>query len=240
MEGTMRTFLSMLVVLVGLSPVVAEAQDAPAAGASSSEATAPTAETGHAALMHPSTILSPGILGTVGGGRSVDFGIGAQLRLDYYPTTLPMRVGGWITGEVLGDSSMRAAGGLTGGMWIFDCQVGVAYRSATDHYAGSLGLVIGKTINFGWVSIGGRITIPLVDFTSANGAQQTQGIEGTFVLGFSMPQTLDGTARNPLDCPRHAMRDACPCHRRGSGAASDVAEAAEEPEAPAATTTTPS
>lgn len=203
----MRTFLLALVVLVGSVPA-ALAQDVAAA-----DPEAPAAETGRAALMHPSTILSPGILGTVGGGRSVDFGIGAQLRLDYYPTTLPVRMGGWVTGEVLGDSSMRAAGGLTGGMWIFDCQIGVAYRSATDHYAGSLGLVIGKTINFGWVSIGGRVTIPLVDFTEANGgAQQTQGVEGTFVLTFSMPQTLDGTARNPLDCPRRAMQDACPCH----------------------------
>ena len=192
--------------LVLISGSVALAQETPAA--------APAAETGRTALMHPSTILSPGILGTVGGGRSVDFGIGAQLRLDYYPTTLPVRFGGWVTGEVLGDSSMRAAGGLTGGMWIFDCQMGIAYRSGTDHYAGSLGLVIGKTINFGWVSIGGRVTIPLVDFTTGNGAQQTQGVEGTFVLVFSMPQTLDGTARNPLDCPRQAIRDACPCHQR--------------------------
>jgi len=192
--------------LVLISGSVALAQEAPAAAA-------PAAETGRAALMHPSTILSPGILGTVGGGRSVDFGIGAQLRLDYYPTTLPIRMGGWVTGEVLGDSSMRAAGGLTGGMWIFDCQIGVAYRSGTDRFAGSLGLVIGKTINFGWVSVGGRVTIPLVDFTSGNGAQQTQGVEGTFVLIFSMPQTLDGTARNPLDCPRRAMQDACPCHQ---------------------------
>jgi hypothetical protein len=108
-------------------------------------------------------------------------------------------------------------------MWLFDCQIGVAYRSATDHFAGSLGLVIGKTINFGWVSIGGRVTIPLVDFTeSNNAAQQTQGIEGTFVLTFSMPQTLDGEPRNPLDCPRHAMDD-CPCHRH---AADPDAEAA--------------
>jgi hypothetical protein len=203
----MTRFLT-LALAISLVPLAASAQDATTA--------APAAETGRAALMHPSTILSPGILGTIGGGRSVDFGIGAQLRLDYYPTTLPLRMGGWITGEVLGDSSMRAAGGLTGGMWIVDCQIGVAYRSATDHFAGSLGLVIGKTINFGWVSVGGRVTIPLVDFTTGNTAQQTQGVEGTFVLIFSMPQTLDGEARNPLDCPRRAMRDArdaCPCHQ---------------------------
>lgn len=213
----MRNLLLAIVFVLG-SGSLAEAQSTEPAATETGPAAAETAapETGRAALMHPSTVLSPGILGTIGGGRSVDFGIGAQLRLDYYPTTLPVRMGGWITGEVLGDSSMRAAGGLTGGMWIFDCQIGVAYRSATDHYAGSLGLVIGKTINFGWVSIGGRVTIPLVDFTTGNTAQQTQGIEGTFVLTFSMPQTLDGEARNPLDCPRQAMRDArdaCPCHQ---------------------------
>jgi hypothetical protein len=180
--------------------------------------TAP-APSGRAALMRPSTVLSPGILGSFGGGRTTDFAIGAQLRLDYYPTSLPIRMGGWVTGEVLGDSAVRAAGGLTGGMWIFDCQIGVSYRSATDRFAGSLGLVIGKTINFGVVSIGGRLTIPLMDFASANAAQQTQGIEGTLVVVVSLPTTLDGEARNPLDCPHQAIRDACPCHRHADAAA---------------------
>jgi len=206
----------VLIALTLAAPLTAFAQDAAASDVAEADAAAPAVETGRAALMHPSTILSPGILGTLGGGRSMEFGIGAQLRLDYYPTTLPLRVGGWVTGEVLSDSVVRAAGGLTGGMWIFDCQVGVAYRSATDQYAGSLGLVIGKTINLGWVSVGGRVTIPLVDFTSPNSAQQTQGVEGTLVLTFSMPATLDGDARNPLDCPRHAIQDACPCHRHAA------------------------
>jgi hypothetical protein len=218
----MRTLLLGLVLTIASVPLAAAAQTEVRTEAASDVAdadpAAPAPETGRAALMHPSTILSPGILGSLGGGRSMEFGIGAQLRLDYYPTTLPLRVGGWVTGEVLSDSAMRVAGGLTGGMWIFDCQIGVAYRSATDQYAGSLGLVIGKTINFGWVSIGGRVTIPLVDFTSQS-ASQTQGIEGTLVLTFSMPQTLDGTARNPLDCPRRAIEDACPCHRHAAASA---------------------
>ena len=207
----MKLTLVLIAMALG-TPLTAFAQEAAASDVTEADPAAPAAETGRTALMHPSTILSPGILGTLGGGRSMEFGIGAQLRLDYYPTTLPLRVGGWVTGEVLSDSAVRAAGGLTGGMWIFDCQVGVAYRSATDQYAGSLGLVIGKTINFGWVSIGGRVTIPLVDFTTQS-SSQTQGIEGTLVVAFSMPATLDGNARNPLDCPRRAIQDACPCLR---------------------------
>lgn len=213
----MRITWLALALSLGSLPLAAHAQTS-ASDVADADPAAPAPETGHAALMHPSTIFTPGILGSFGGGRTTDFGIGAQLRLDYYPTTLPLRVGGWVTGEVLGDSTARVAGGLTGGMWIFDCQIGVAYRAGTDRFAGSLGLVIGKTINFGWVSIGGRITIPLADFTSANVAQQTQGIEGTLVLTFAMPTTLDGTARNPLDCPRQAIRDACPCHQHAASA----------------------
>jgi len=216
----MRILLLALAILIGTVASVSAQSTTPTgtSDVASADPAAPAPATGRAALMRSSTILSPGILGSFGGGRTTDFAIGAQLRLDYYPTSLPIRMGGWVTGEVLGDSTVRAAGGLTGGMWIFDCHVGVAYRSATDRFAGSLGLVIGKTINFGWVSIGGRLTIPVVDFTSPNSAQQTQGIEGTLVLVFSMPSTLDGEARNPLDCPRHAIEDACPCHRHAAGA----------------------
>lgn len=220
----MRATIFALVIWLG-SVGVGSAQ----ASAASEAAPAPATPTGRAALMRSSTMLTPSIYGAFGGGRTTDFAIGAQLRLDYYPTALPLRMGGWVTGEVLGDSTTRAAGGLTGGMWIFDCQIGVAYRAATDRFAGSVGLVIGKTINFGWVSIGGRVIIPLADFVEANGAQQTQGVEGQVVLAFGIPATLDGDARNPLDCPRQAIRDACPCHRHATpGAASDVAEAAEE------------
>jgi hypothetical protein len=229
----MRITLLALALGISLTTVsLASAQTAPPSDVATADPSAPAAATGPAALMRSSTILSPGILGSFGGGRTTDFAIGAQLRLDYYPTALPIRMGGWITGEVLGDSAVRAAGGLTGGMWIFDCQLGLAYRSATDRFAGSLGLVIGKTINFGWVSVGARLTIPLVDFTSPNGAQQTQGIEGTLVLTFSMPTTLDGDARNPLDCPRQAIRDACPCHRH-------PVDAGATPPTQTAPTTTP-
>ncbi len=220
------TFL-VLAISISAAPLAAHAQSSETA-------------TGHAALMRPSTILTPSVLGSFGGGRTTDIGIGAQLRLDYYPTSLPIRVGGWVTGEVLGDSTTRVAGGLTGGMWIFDCQMGVAYRAATDRFAGSLGLVIGKTINFGWFSIGGRVTIPMVDFTTANSAQQTQGIEGTLVLTVGMPTTLDGEARNPLDCPRQAIRDACPCHRRDADGDPVEAETAAPAASSAAASSAPS
>lgn len=226
----MRILLLALAISLG-TVASATAQTTAPSDVASADPDAPAPATGRAALMRSSTVLSPGILGSFGGGRTTDFAIGAQLRLDYYPTALPLRMGGWVTGEVLGDSTVRAAGGLTGGMWIFDCQVGVAYRSATDRFAGSLGLVIGKTINFGWVSVGGRLTIPLVDFASGNAAQQTQGIEGTLVLTFSMPATLDGEARNPLDCPRQAIRDTCPCHRHAADA--DAAASTDATPAPA-------
>ena len=161
---------------------------------------------------HPSsTIFTPSLLLSYGGGRSVDFGIGANMALAFYPTAMPVSLGGFVQAEVLADSAVRVAGGLSGGLWLFDCQMGISYRSSTDRLAGSLGLQMGKTIDFGWVSVGARVTIPLVDFVSPNGTQQTQGVEGALVITIGLPTALDGDVRDPLDCPRAHGGTRCPC-----------------------------
>ena len=155
-------------------------------------------------LGRSSTVLTSSVLASYGGGQSGELGIGLQLRLDHYPTRYGLRVGGFVQGEVQSDGSVRLAGGLANAMWIFGCEIGVAYRTDTGRYASSLGLHLGKTFLLGPVSIGARVTIPLVDFPSAQGGPTaTQGIEGAVVLSFNLPTTLDGPDRSPFDCGHH-------------------------------------
>jgi hypothetical protein len=223
----------IVLALVLASPIAALAQDGETGDTSASAPTS-SASPDRSWLHRSSVMFTPSALASFGGGRTTDFGAGAQLRLDYYPTGMPVRVGGWVSGEVLADTTTRVAGGLVGGMWLFDCQIGVAYRAATDRFAGSLGLQIGKSIDLGWVTIGGRLTIPLVDFTSPNSSQQTQGIEGAVVLTVGIPTTLDGDTRQPFDCPRREqIRDACPCHRRAHADDDATSDAPAAPTTPA-------
>lgn len=152
------------------------------------------------------TVLTPSVMLSYGGGDAAELGVGAQLRLDHYPTRYSMRTGGLIQAEIQSDGSVRMLGALAGAMWIFGCELGLAYRTDTGRYASSLGLHIGKTVLLGPVSIGGRLTIPLVDFVDAQGERtRVQGLEGAVVLSVGIPSTLDGPEREPFDCE----------HRRG-------------------------
>ena len=102
------------------------------------------------------------------------------------------------------DGTLRLAGGLANGMWLFGCELGVAYRTDTGHYASSIGLHIGKSILLGPVTIGGRITIPLHDFVSAQDPdRRVMGLEGQVVLTVGLPTTLDGPERGAFDCGHH-------------------------------------
>jgi hypothetical protein len=226
-----RSALALLLLALAASPAMAQDGDPSSTDAASADVA--EGEAVPAAPAHrSSTIFTPSLLLSYGGGRSADFGVGANMALAFYPTEWPLRFGGFVQGEVLADSTVRVAGGMQTGLWLFDCQMGVAYRSATDRFAGSLGLQIGKTIDFGWISVGARVTIPLVDFVSPNSAQQTQGVEGALVITVGWPTALDGEARDPFDCPRSHMRGGtrCPCEH-GEEAASD---ASTTPDAPAA------
>jgi hypothetical protein len=150
-----------------------------------------------------STVLTTSVLATYGGGASGELGTGLRLRLDHYPTRFALRFGGFVQGELQSDGSVRLAGGIANAMWIFGCELGVAYRTDTGRYASSIGLQIGKTFLLGPVSIGARVTIPLHDFQPAQGDRlPVQGVEGSLVVSFDIPATLDGPERRPFDCGR--------------------------------------
>jgi hypothetical protein len=229
-----RSALALLLLALSASPAIAQDAAAP-------EDTAPSADVAEgeavaAAVRRSSTIFTPSLLLSYGGGRTQDFGIGANLALAYYPTQWPLRFGGFVQGEVLADSTLRVAGGLQTGLWLFDCQMGISYRAGTDRFAGSLGMQMGKTIDFGWISVGARVTIPLIDFVSPNSAQQVQGVEGALVITIGWPTALEGEVRNPLDCPRAHGGTPCPCEHDGDAAP----DATSTPDAEAAAEATAS
>lgn len=174
------------------------------------QADAPASETAATAASEPrlgrsSTVFTPSLLATYGGGASGELGVGLHLRLDHYPTRYAVRLGGFVSAEVQTDGSVRIAGGLANAMWLFGCEIGLAYRTDTGRYASSLGLHIGKSIVLGPVTIGGRVTIPLADFIPAQDADgaRVQGIEGALVITVGLPTTLDGPERRAFDCGGH-------------------------------------
>jgi hypothetical protein len=158
-------------------------------------------------LDRSSTVLTPGIFATWGGGTSSELGIGVQLRLQHYPTRYSLRFGALVQAEVQSDGTVRLLGGLANGLWLFGCELGLAYRADSGRYASSLGLHLGKSIDLGPVSFGGRMTIPLADFQPQNGpSRPVQGFEAAIVLTFQLPATLDGPDRHPFDCGRRQRR----------------------------------
>jgi hypothetical protein len=151
------------------------------------------------------------VLSSVGFGPELLWGAGLQLRLDHTPGGELYRVGGFLQSEVLTDGAVRVAGGLQGGMWMMGMQVGLAYRFESDRYWSTLGLQLGKSIDLGIFQVGGRIVIPLVDFTSTGGQAPASltgtGIEGAVFVSVGLPTTLEGERRS-CGCP----------HRRGGSA----------------------
>ena len=185
----MRSAFLALVLVVGTASVAA----------AQTPAAVPTAP-----LPGSGTIFTPSLLASFGGGATTSFGVGAQVRLDWYPSSGPFRFGGWASIEAVGGDTPRVMGGLEHGFWIFDCMLGVSYRGTNDVFAGSLGLVLGKDLDFGLFSIGGRMIIPLVDFPSSNTPMmRSQGLEGLIVVTVGIPVTVTGATRHPADCPCH-------------------------------------
>lgn len=205
-------FLRSVVALSLLTAAPALAQDE-AAGTAATEAVA-TEATAEAAERAATVQLVPAFLMAYGAGATDNFSAGLQLRLDIHPTDrFPIRTGGYFTGEVLADGTWRFAGGLAGAIWMMGCRVGLAYRTETANFASSLGLEIAKSIDFMGFSIGGRMTIPLMDFVSANAnggvPQRVQGIEGQVFVTIGWPVGLDGPTRRGCGCPhRHSASDA--------------------------------
>ncbi|GAB4210832.1 MAG: hypothetical protein OHK0013_31930 [Sandaracinaceae bacterium] len=205
--------LSLALALVLASPLAALAQDAFAATAQADVAAAAQPsrwQRMHASMrsQHAHTQLLTSVISSVGFGPELLWGAGLQLRLDHTPGGELYRVGGFFQSEVLTDGAVRVAGGLQGGMWMMGMQVGLAYRFESDRYWSTLGLQLGKSIDLGIFQIGGRIVIPLVDFTGSGGQSPAMltstGIEGAVFVSVGLPTTLEGERRS-CGCP----------HRRG-------------------------
>lgn len=161
----------------------------------------------------PAGVLRLGKLYSFGGGTQLEHGFGMDLRYELHPDAALDGYGGlFAQGQYeLGDA-WRMAGGLTGGWGAFGLEVGVSHRTATATYAGSTGLHIGQSLTFGPVSIGGRLTIPLVDHLPQNVAAMpaVQGIEGAVTLRMSFGFTVHGERRARRSCHPHG-------HARGHG-----------------------
>jgi hypothetical protein len=179
--------------------------------AASPEAASPAAETRPSfrerlreqARQPGATQLLTSLISSVGFGPELLWGGGLQLRLDHYPSGLPLRFGGFVQSEMLTDGAVRVAGGLQGGAWMMGCQLGLAFRSASDRYWSTLGIQIGKSIDFGIFSIGGRVVIPVAEFVfgDAQSAPLTStGIEGAVFMSVGLPTLLEGERRG-CGCP---------------------------------------
>jgi hypothetical protein len=183
-----------------------------ASAADASDAAEAAAATTAAAERAATVQLVPAFLMAYGAGATDNFSAGLQLRLDFHPTDrFPIRTGGYFTGEVYADGTFRFAGGMAGAVWMMGCRVGLAYRTETANFASSLGLELAKSIDFMGFSIGGRMTIPLVDFVSPNGGpQRVQGLEGQVFVTIGWPVGLDGPTRRGCGCPHghHAPSEA--------------------------------
>jgi hypothetical protein len=158
----------------------------------------------------PTGVLRIGKLYSFGGGAALDHGFGMDLRYQVFPERqLEAFVGTFAQGQYeLGDA-WRFAGGITGGFGIFGLELGISHRTSTADYAGSTGLHVGQSFTLGPVSLGARLTIPLVDHVPSNVAPPlgVQGIEGAVTLSMSFGFTVHGQRRT----------SARSCHPHGHG-----------------------
>jgi hypothetical protein len=203
-----------------LSPLGASAQEA-APDASAPEASAPEAsatDASSATVRRPgfmerlraqaqqpgNTQLLTSFISSVGFGPELLWGGGLELRLSHQPTGLPLRMGGFLQSEVLTDGAVRVAGGLQGGAWFMGCQLGLAYRFESDRYWSTLGVQIGKSIDFGIFSIGGRVVIPVAEFSfreaQSPSTLTSTGVEGAIFMSVGLPTLLEGE-RSGCGCP---------------------------------------
>lgn len=154
----------------------------------------------------PTGVLRASKLYSFGGGTALEHGFGLDLRYQLFPARdLDGFVGLFGQGQYeLGDA-WRFAGGLTGGWGPLGFEVGVSHRTATATYAGSTGLHVAQSLTFGPVSIGGRITIPLVDYVPQNVAMppSVQGFEAALTLTVGWGFTIHGPRRQSMGCHAH-------------------------------------
>jgi hypothetical protein len=185
-----RAIIVMAVALAWSAGIASAQSEAPAQGDTSSG------------------VLRPGALYSYGGGTDLSNGFGMDLRYQYFPQRdLGAFVGAFAQGQYeLGDA-WRFDGGITGGWGVFGIELGVSQRTATATYAGSTGLHIGQSITFGPLSIGARLTIPLVDYVPQNMPvpPSVQGIEGAVTLTLGWGFTIHGQPRHSGCMAHHHM-----------------------------------
>lgn len=151
----------------------------------------------------PSGILRFGKYYAFGGGADLQHGFGLDLRYELYPEReLDGYVGILAQGEYQTGDAWRFVGGVTGGWGVFGLELGVSHRTATAGYAGTTGVHIGQSFTFGPMSIGGRLTVPIVDHVPQNvaDAPAVQGIEAALVLRMSFGFTVNGPRRGGGHC----------------------------------------
>lgn len=166
----------------------------------------------------PTGELRLGKLYSFGGGTDLQHGFGLDLRYHVMPErSMDGYLGLFGQGQYeLGDA-WRFAGGLSAGWGIFGIELGVSHRTETATMAGSTGLHVGQAFTFGPVSIGGRLTIPLVDHGVQGTTMGVQGIEGALVLRLSFGFTVHGQ-RRAHGCHAHqggGVRDPHASHGHG-------------------------
>ncbi len=195
MKSTNRAMVFALALAIG----------AWASAASAQENAAPQPDPG------PSGVLRFGGLYSFGGGTDLQHGFGMDVRYQLFPDSGSEGFFGVYAQSQyeLGDA-WRFTGGLTGGWSMLGFDVGIAHRTATATYAGSTGLQIAQSVTFGPVSIGGRITIPLVDYVPQNvaDAPAVQGFEGALTVTVGFGFTAHGARRQGHGgccCPGHFM-----------------------------------
>ena len=141
----------------------------------------------------PAGELRIGKLYSFGGGTDLQHGFGLDLRYHVFPQRgMDGYLGLFGQGQYeLGDA-WRFAGGLSAGWGIFGIEVGVSHRTETATMAGSTGLHVAQAFTFGPLSVGGRLTIPLVDHGVQGTTMGVQGIEGALVLRLGFGCTVHG------------------------------------------------
>ena len=177
---TRFAILTAAVLSLGLWAGAAQAQEAPA-----------QSDDG------PTGVLRVGKLYSFGGGTDLQHGFGLDLRYQVFPERdMDGYIGLFGQGQYeLGDA-WRTAGGVAFGWGLFGLELGVSHRTETSTMAGSTGLHIGQAFTFGPVSIGGRVTIPLVDHVQQGSTMNVQGIEGALVVRIGFGFRVHGARRD--------------------------------------------
>ena len=120
-------------------------------------------------------------------------GFGLNLELRVYPSAAAWRYGAFVSGDLMLDGTQRYAAGFSGGYGLFGIELGVAQRTASDRFAASTGLHLGKTFTLGPVGIALRMTIPLASQRGGQDELEARGFEHAFRISLGWSFDLAGS-----------------------------------------------